>query len=262
VLVIAAGAQIPTPERGQQDPARGRGGAGAGNIYTDYDPATLERGKALFTAQCGFCHGANAKGGESGPDLVRSVPVLDDENGDRIGPVVRAGRPDKGMPPFSFNPAQISDIAAFLRVRTQAAIDRRAYSILDLLTGNAKAGQAFFNGKGRCATCHSPTGDLAGIASRYPALALQSAFLYPSVRRQRPAQVTVTPRSGSSVSGALEYLDDFTVALRDPAGYYHSFSREIVKMELSDPAADHVELLRQYTDADMHNILAYLVTLK
>jgi cytochrome c oxidase cbb3-type subunit 3 len=222
----------------------------------------VERGERLFVASCGFCHGANAKGGEGGPDLVRSVIVLDDENGDRIGPVVRSGRPGKGMPPFTFSPAQISDIAAFLRVRTQAAIDRRAYAIRDLVTGDAKAGQAFFNGAGKCGNCHSPAGDLAGIGAKYPPMALQSVFLYPSGKRQRPAEVTVTPRASSSVSGVLEYLDDFTVGLRDSTGYYHSFSRDAIKMEVRDPAAAHVDLLRQYTDADMHNVLAYLVTLK
>jgi mono/diheme cytochrome c family protein len=222
----------------------------------------VERGEGLFVASCGFCHGASAKGGQGGPDLVRSVLVLDDENGDRIGPVIRSGRADKGMPPFSFNPAQISDIAAFLRARTQAAIDRRAYPILNLATGDAKAGRAFFNGAGKCSMCHSPSGDLAGIASRYQPLALQSVFLYPSGRRQRPAEVVVAPRSGPTVSGTLEYLDDFTVGLRDSAGYYHSFARDNAKMEVRDPAAAHVELLRQYTDADMHNVMAYLVTLK
>jgi hypothetical protein len=101
--------------RGGGEPARaGRGGAGAGNVYTIYDEVTLQRGKALFTAQCGFCHGANAKGGESGPDLLRAVPVLDDEDGNLIGPIVLNGRADRGMPKFNLNKEQISDIAAFL----------------------------------------------------------------------------------------------------------------------------------------------------
>jgi cytochrome c oxidase cbb3-type subunit III len=237
--------------------------AGAQLISRPVPPAdAVERGERLFVASCGFCHGANAKGGEGGPDLVRSVLVLDDEDGDRVGPVILKGRSEKGMPAFSFSRAQISDIAAFLRVRTQAAIDRRAYPILDLATGDAKAGQAFFNGAGKCSTCHSPTGDLAGIASRYQPIALQSVFLYPSGRRQRPAEAAVTPRTGATVSGVLEYLDDFTVGVRDSAGYYRSFAREAVKVEVRDPAVAHVELLRQYTDTDIHNVMSYLVTLK
>src|SRR5271167_3484250 len=78
----------------------------------------VERGQKTFVAACGFCHGSNAKGGESGPDLVRSVLVLDDESGDRIGPVILDGRPEKGMPKFSFTKDQITDLAAFLRSRT------------------------------------------------------------------------------------------------------------------------------------------------
>lgn len=226
---------------------------------------TVERGQKAFVANCGFCHGANAKGGESGPDLVRSPLVLDDENGDQIGPVILKGRPEKGMPSFSLAQAQISEIAAFLRVRTQAAIDRRSYTILDVVTGDAKAGQAFFNGAGKCSSCHSPTGDLAGVGSRYQPVNLQSRFLYPGRGRgsqRKTAEVTVTPGSGSPISGALEFLDDFTVGLRDSEGYYHSYSREGVRVEVRDPNAAHAELLRKYTDADMHNILAYLVTLK
>src|SRR5690242_16061362 len=144
------------------------------------DPAAVARGKNLFVATCGFCHGANANGGESGPDLVRSVIVLHDENGNQIGPVVHGGRPGKGMPAFpAITQAQISDIAAFLKSRYQAAANRGAYQLQNIITGDAKAGEAYFNGQGRCNTCHSVTGDLAGIAKRYEPDALQSRFLYP-----------------------------------------------------------------------------------
>jgi mono/diheme cytochrome c family protein len=220
----------------------------------------VERGQRAFVATCGFCHGASAKGGESGPDLVRSPLVLDDESGDQVGPVILKGRPEKGMPSFSMTPAQIADIASFLRERTQAAIDRRAYALQDIVTGDAKAGQAYFTAK--CAACHSPTADLAGIANRFQPAALQARFLYPRGRGLRPSQVTVTLPSNQSMSGTLERIDDFTVGLRDSEGYYHSWPREGARVEIRDPLAEHANLLRQYTDADMHNVLAYLVTLK
>src|SRR5579871_992812 len=217
----------------------------------------VERGQKKFVATCGFCHGANAKGGEGGPDLVRSVLVLDDENGDRIGPVILKGRPDKGMPAFSFSPAEISDIAAFLRVRTQDAINRFGYKTLDLVTGDAKAGQAFFKGDGKCSTCHSPSGDLAGVGAKYDPEKLQSKFLYPATGSARqPSQVVVTPANGAAVSGNLEFQDDFTIAIRDAEGYYHSWPRQDVKLDIRDPYAAHAELLRRYSDADMHNLLA------
>lgn len=231
------------------------------------DPAAVERGEKIFVANCAFCHGTTAQGGDTGPDLVRSPLALDDENGNKIGPVIEQGRPGKGMPAFHLPPEQIQDIAAFLRSRQQAAIDRNAYAILNVVTGDREKGREYFNGEGRCSTCHSPTGDLAGIAKKYDAVTLQSVLLYPRPRSSEAehARPTVTVRlaSGQSLSGTLEYIDDFDVALRDGSGEYHSFSRDAqIKVEVHDPLAAHAELLKKYTDADVHNLLAYLVTLK
>jgi cytochrome c oxidase cbb3-type subunit 3 len=72
----------------------------------------------------------------------------------------------------------------------------------------------------------------------------------------------VTPRTGRPVSGTVEFVDDFTVGLRDAEGYYRSFSRDAVKVDIQDPLAVHAQLLRQYTDKSMHDVLAYLATLK
>jgi cytochrome c oxidase cbb3-type subunit 3 len=226
------------------------------------DAAAVERGQKTFSANCGFCHGTNAQGGDTGPDLVRSPLALDDERGDKIGPVILEGRANKGMPAFHLSAEQIQDIAAFLRSRQQAAIDRNAYAILNVVTGDRQKGREYFNGAGRCNTCHSPTGDLAGIAKKYDAVTLQSRFLYPRPAEVR-TQVTVTLASGQTLAGTLDYLDDFNVALRDDAGQYHSFSREPrLKVDVRDPLAAHAELLGKYTDSDMHNVLAYLVTMK
>src|ERR1700680_709636 len=123
------------------------------------DAAAVERGQKTFSANCSFCHGANAQGGDTGPDLVRSPLALDDERGDKIGPVIEQGRTSEGMPAFRLPSDQIQDIAAFLRSRQQAAIDRNAYTILNVVTGDRQKGREYFNGAGRCNTCHSPTGD-------------------------------------------------------------------------------------------------------
>lgn len=234
------------------------------------DPAAAERGKKLFVSNCGFCHGSTARGGENGPDLVRSVLALRDEGGDLIGPVIRQGVPDKGMPPLPLKDEQITDIAAFLRAQQQAAINRGGYEIQNVVTGDAGKGETYFNGAGGCKSCHSPAGDLKGIAGKYDAVALQSRFLYPAPRRfgpqaapPPPVKVTVTPPQGSAVTGTLEYLDDFNVALRDSSGSYRSWTRgKDLKVEVRDPLEAHARLLKKYTDADMHNVLAYLVTLK
>jgi cytochrome c oxidase cbb3-type subunit III len=229
----------------------------------------VERGQKQFVIQCGGCHGANARGDDNGPDLMRSEIVLDDEEGSLIGPLLRKGSPNEGMPAFNLPDAQIQDLAAFLRERTQAAINRNAYPILNVLTGDVQAGQAFFNGAGRCNTCHSPTGDLAGVGSRFRPEQLQARFLYPrgggggrGSAPPKPITATVTPRTGRTVSGTVEFVDDFTVGLRDAEGYYRSFSRDSVKVDIQDPLAAHAQLLRQYTDKSMHDVLAYLATLK
>lgn len=239
------------------------------------DPAAVARGQKIFVPTCGFCHGTNATGGESGPDLVRSVVVLHDNNGSTIGPVVLKGRPSKGMPAFSsMTPEQISDLAAFLKSRTQAAANRMEYKIQNIVTGDAQQGQAFFNGPGKCNTCHSPTGDLARIADKYDAVQLQSKMLYPRTGSRRrdnpvnqgaPVKAVVTLPSGQTVSGDLEHIDDFNVALQDAAGDYRSFpleGKDAVKVQITDPLQAHVDLLKKYTNADMHNVLAYLETLK
>lgn len=239
------------------------------------DPAAVERGGKLFATHCAGCHGVSAKGGPGAPDLVRSVLVLDDEKGILIAPVLREGRPDQGMPKPNLTEPQISDIVAWLHVQTYAADHRTTYTFLDVVTGDPKRGAAYFNGAGKCNTCHSPTGDLAGIGKKYEPFALQSRWLQPrspgrggnraSDESTRSAiQVTVTLPSGQSLSGTLLRLDDFTVALRDSAGEYHSFARhgDTPKVETRDPLKAHRDLLAHYTDADIHNVTAYLVTLK
>jgi mono/diheme cytochrome c family protein len=130
-----------------------------------------------------------------------------------------------------------------------------------VLTGDAKQGAAYFSGAGKCTSCHSPSGDLAGIGRKYDPPTLQQRFLFP--QRTRPVTVTVTPPSGSPVTGSLVRMDDFNVALRDPSGQYRSWTRaRDLKIEKNDPYAGHTELLDKYTDKDIHNVVAYLETLK
>jgi len=257
-----------------QTPPAGIGGGFTGRGYPVYDPAAVDRGKNAFVSSCGFCHGANAKGGESGPDLLRSVLVLDDDNGERIGPLILNGRLDKGMPKFAFSQAQISDIATFLHNGIRAASLHGVYPIIDIVTGDPKAGQAYFNGAGKCNACHSVGGDLKGIGSKYDPVTLQGKFLMPRATGpggqpragQGGAQITVkvTQPSGQSLEGKLQHVDDFNVALIDSSGAYHSFARDgdTPRVEISDPLQAHLDMLMKYSDADMHNLTAYLVTLK
>ena len=237
------------------------------------DPAAVERGAKTFATYCAGCHGASAKGGPGAPNLIRSLVVLDDEKGNLIAPVIREGRPDKGMPKLPLTEGQISDIVAWLHVRTYAAGHRTTYVFKDVLTGDPKQGAAFFNGPGGCSSCHSPSKDLAGIGKKYDPLALQARWLYPrSARRGGSAadaeklapKVTVTLASGEKISGTLDRIDDFTVSLRDSENRFHSFERngDSPKVEIDDPLEKHTEMLSKYTDADIHNMTAYLASLK
>ena len=225
------------------------------------DPA-IARGQKQFEQACGFCHGPDATGAR-GPDLLRSTLVAHDAKGDLIGDVIRHGRPDKGMPALPLTDAQIRDIAAFLHARAAVAITSnkvpKDYSVERLLTGNADGGKAFFNGAGGCSKCHSPTGDLDKVASKYLPLELEARMLYPSGRQ---ATAVVTLPSGEQIKGPVVHADDFVISLRDAAGWYRSFSRDAVKVELQDPLAAHRELLGKLTQADVHNLFAYLMTLK
>jgi len=233
------------------------------------DAAAAARGQTLFAQDCAFCHGANATGAE-GPDLLRSTIVLHDEKGETIGPVVLRGRPDKGMPSFGgLTPAQIYDLAEFLHQRVEEAANRFGYKMQNIVTGNAKAGQEFFNGAGHCSSCHSPSGDLAHIASKFEPPDLQAQFLYPTQRNggentRNPfaLRAEVTLPSGETVSGTVKRMDDFELSMWDDSGAYRSWLRARVKIEIEDPLIAHRELLSKYTDADMHNVLAYLETLK
>lgn len=239
------------------------------------DPAAVKRGQAIFVPNCGFCHGTNATGGAAAPSLVRSTLVLHDKGtGKEIGPVIHNGRPGKGMPSFpNLTDSQIQDIAAFLLGRTQAAANRMDYTIQNIVTGDPKQGEAYF--QAHCANCHSPTGDLAHVAQKYEPVALEGRFLYPQNSNpfgfgpppdpRAMKHVTVTLPSGETHSGVLVRQDDFSIALREDSGEYRSWIYDDVpgmRVQVQDPLETHAKLLRQYSDADMHNILAYLETLK
>ena len=244
-----------------------------------FDPAAVERGQQLLTAECGFCHGTNARGGGRGPDLTRSALVQDDENGKQLGEFLRIGRPDRGMPRFELTDAQVSDLAAYLHSTINLVANRRLYQILDIVVGDPKAGAALFNGAGRCGTCHSADGDLKGIGSKYDPVTLQGRILMPraSGRGAGPAVATpaylernavraaVTLPSGQSVSGTLVRLTDFDVTLYDAVtGQQRSWLRngDVPKVILTDPLQAHVDMWTKWTDADMHNMTAYLASLK
>jgi len=171
------------------------------------------------------------------------------------------------MPAVRLAPDQISDVVAFLHAIVSIADSigdegpARNYSLKLLLTGNAERGKAFFNGKGRCTECHSPARDLKGLATRFPPIELQARFLYPETERKRP-RATVTLASGEQQSGELAHLDSFSVALIDRDGWYHSWPLTQAKVKVEDRLEAHRRLLGEYSSGDVHDVFAYLETMK
>lgn len=229
------------------------------------DPAAVARGRALFVSTCGFCHGNDATGSRA-PDLVRSAITLRDDNGNTLGPVIRNGRPDKGMPSFAtLKDDQIASIVAFLHYQANAALHSAHvpgdYAVAKLLTGNAEAGKQFFNGAGGCAGCHSVTGDLAGVAKKLSPINLQQEMVYPSGKHLKQTAVVTLP-DGTRFEGPVVHDDEFSIGITAQDGWYHAWPKSEVRVEVHDPLQGHRELMNKYTNADVHNLFAYLETLK
>ena len=232
-----------------------------------YTAEQIRGGEVQFGAQCGFCHGKDAAGGESGPDLTRSELVAQDAHGDKLAPMIRAGRPNAGMPAFSsLSVADLNAIVAFLHSQMDKFAElgggRRSVDPADLATGNAAAGREYFNGEGKCSSCHSATGDLAGIGKRLQGLNLLRRMLYPSGPGTPPPRATFLLPSGQTVVAPVAAEDEFSVTVLDPLGARQTYQRSAVKVKIDDPLSAHFDRLAQYTDADIHNVYAYLETLK
>ena len=204
------GPAAPTPPaqgRGQTSPASQR--PPQTKVPQDYPAAQIEAGRTQFASQCGFCHGRDAAGGAGGPDLTRSTLVAEDVRGDRLGPVIRSGRPAQGMPAFALSDAELAAIVAFIHDQKRqvdtASGGRRSVDATDLQTGDAAAGKRYFDAA--CTRCHSATGDLAGVAARHQGLTLLQRMLYPSQAGRGgdpsrvPQTVTVTLAAGQTVTG-------------------------------------------------------------
>lgn len=274
----------------------GRGVVGQGSSApsptsgASFDAAQVARGEKTFGEKCASCHRANGRGGSGKGiaeiDLLRSPMVLDDLGGREIGEFLKYGRPEKNMPKFDLTTAENSDIAAFLHREIVAASERGTYVRLNVLSGDPKAGEAFFNGPvGKCNACHSATGDMKGLAAKNnnDASTIQglivgggaaggrggrgrgAAAANPAAAPSKTAvTATVTTKSGEKFTGLPVQVTDFVVVIQPSSGPIKSFIREgdWPKVELHNPLQAHVDLLPKYTDADIHNLAAYLVSLK
>ena len=237
------------------------------------DAMAAERGRKTYAALCVTCHGPTARGTDNpATNLVRSSLVLRDRYGSALGPLLKKGHPmQSGASSSGLTDPQIVDLSHFIWQRINDTLQGSAeYEPKNVLTGDATAGQAYFVGEGRCTTCHSPSGDLAGYGRTHRPIDIQQRFVFPGANTGRgrgamrkPVTVTVSLSDGPPISGALVSLDDFHVALRDAQGEYRSWVRTPdMKIVKEDPFAAHVELLYRLTDKAMHDVVAYLESLK
>lgn len=278
-LILAAllpAQQAPQRTRRGQRPQQ-QGGFVPGQERAKEDPALVERGKTLYGVSCRGCHGADLRGGDmGGPNLLRSQAALSDRQGEMILPIIQGSRQSTGMPAIPMSRENALAIAAYVR-SVMATIGRQGTppsvgkEAVNIVVGNAAEGKAYFAAK--CAGCHSVTGDLQGIATRIPdPKTLQNTWVGGGSRfRRGPGQggghdatAVVTLPSGERIDGKLIRIDDFLVSLELADGSVRSFRREgdVPKVEVHDPRKAHAGLLSVYTDKDVHDVTAYLVTLK
>ncbi len=284
LAAMSLAAQAPAPPaggRGGRAGGRGAPGAPAGPAfvrpaaYPERPPVAqeiLDRGRAAYGVNCNFCHGSDARGGEGGPNLLRSELVLNDKRGELIGKIVANGQGE--MPAIKLSDAAIGDIADYIHAFKVGGYDITRNPPPSILVGDAKAGEQAF--ARTCGSCHSVTGDLKGIGSKITdAKVLQNGWLMPGGGGGRgrggpspfnvpPVTVTVTPVGGKAITGRLVRIDDFIVTLTDESGAQKTLRRdgEVPKVVINDPLKAHKELLPKYSDADIHNITSYLVTIK
>ena len=281
LLILKITLATPVLAQTPPGPSGGRrvGGFVPGQQRPPGDPAQIARGKTLYGISCTGCHGADLRGGDlGGPNLLRSQLALSDRDGELILPVIQGSRQTTGMAPINMSPADGKAVAAYVRsvletIGRQGVPPATGVPAPSVLVGEASAGQQYFDGK--CASCHSPTGDLRGIATKFPdPKVLQNTWVAGGARSgrgpappalgRRAVTVAVTLPGESSIEGRLVRIDDFLVTLELADGTVRTFGRngDTPKVDIRDPMKAHRDLLAVYTDKDMHDVTAYLVTLK
>ncbi|HTU45742.1 MAG TPA: c-type cytochrome [Bryobacteraceae bacterium] len=276
----APGAQTPGAQNASppNEPAR-RGGFVEGQRRPAENSEQVARGKLLFGIDCRGCHGADLRGGDlGGPNLLRSQVALSDHNGELIVPIIQGSRQKMGMPAIGLSDADAKAVAAYVRsvvetIEGQGAPPSAGRPAPSILVGNASEGRAYFVTK--CSGCHSAANDLNKIASRISdPKRLQDAWLAGGTEEEESADgaattartvtATITLPSGEIVEGKLVRVDDFLITLTLADGIQRTFRRagDTPKVVIHDPLKVHRDLLSQYSDKDIHDVTAYLATLK
>lgn len=239
-----------------------------GQAYPPRPPApadVLERGEALYQLECGFCHGEDARGGDMASNLLRSGVVLNDQNGELLGELLAEGIPAEQMPSFDFSQRQVEDLAGYLHSFRVNGYDISRQRPMSIVVGDAQAGEVYFTAN--CQSCHNDRDEVAAfVRTNNDPQNMQQRWMMPGGRGApaTPVTVTVALDSGQTIEGELERIDDFLVSLTDASGRRRSFRRSgnSPRVDIHDPLAAHKELLPSYSDEDIHNVTAYLITLQ
>lgn len=230
------------------------------------DKAAAARGNPIFQQNCAFCHGPQARGA-TGPGLITSDEVLGDDHGERLLPFLKKGRPQRGMPGFpTMSDGQLKDISEFIHLQVEAVANRGTYHVLNIVVGNVAMGKAYVSA--HCMSCHSSE-TFAHIATQFRSPdQLQRGWIWPrrtagSGDDSLPISATVKTPDGVSISGRVTQISDFRITLVDVAGQTHLIERDHgAEVGIKDPLAAHQEMIMTLTNEAMHNVTAYLETLK
>jgi cytochrome c oxidase cbb3-type subunit 3 len=227
------------------------------------DKAAAARGAPLYHQNCSFCHGPQARGAD-GPSLIVSDVVLGDDHGEHLVPFLKVGRPEKGMPSFASVPTdQLKDISEFLHEQIEDIANRGTYHVLNILVGDAARGQAYV--AANCMSCHTAD-SFSHIASKFRSPdQLQRGWVWPTRPADNSLAITATVKTteGATLTGRVTQVSDFRIALVDSNGQTHILDRSpSVKIEMKDPLSPHEAMTITLKNDDLHNVTAYLETLK
>ena len=222
------------------------------------DKGAAARGAPLFVKNCAFCHGQSARGA-TGPSLITSDLVLADDHGEHLAPFIKKGSPEKGMPGFAtMSEQQLTEIAEFLHLQVEDVANRGAYRVLNILVGDAAKGKAYV--EGHCLSCHTAE-TFAHIAGRFRSPEqLQRNWIWPA----RDANITANVKTQEGmISGRVTGRSDFRITLVDGSGDTRTIDfGPDVEVQINDPLAAHQKMVMTLANDDMHNVTAYLETLK
>ncbi len=267
LLVVTAIAQEMPPADGSSKTSGTQDRAAATRTFlglgTLPDKTAVARGVPIYQQNCSFCHGPQARGATA-PGLVTSDVVLTDDHGEHLAPFLKTGRPEKGMPAFSqLSDQQRIDLAEFLHQQVEDIANRGAYHLPNIVVGDATKGETYVTS--HCMSCHT-TATFAHIASKFRSPdQLQRSWIWPARPADNSLAITATVKTqrGATISGRVTQVSDFRITLISADGQTHVIDRGPgVDLQMRDPLAPHQVLVNSLKNDDMHNVTAFLETLK